>query len=300
MTVLQCKSGFFVGEAEFLRFRPHGSNLSRGATRAHEFNGRVEILATPFIRIVHRVRGVPDGETAVIAGAVSHVGMENVVIHGISGPEDAVRENVGVRIAALAGDGVHGFYILGTEIVEHLAYQTHGLVFAHARLHRTIEFVVSSVHHHGGRIQQRDLVSRLDKARFRHERLAIHYRDSFLLQSKENGQLDDVDPHRFFMQAAHFELDANLFRHIFRAPHLGRHGAAQHGDSGARPLSEPGTMQLVVFRRRSEIPQNRLVVLRKQREAVGFVLRPCSNVCRRQVADVIHVEAEKGAHLRFL
>ena len=59
-----------------------------------------------------------------------------------------------------------------------------------------------------------------------------------------------------------------FLRHILRAPHLRRHGAAQHGNSGARALAQPGTMQLMVPGRRAEVPQNGLVVLRQQREAV--------------------------------
>ena len=149
-------------------------------------------------------------------------------------------------------------------------------------------------------LSKADFVARLDKARFRHERLPIDDFDSFFLQSEQDGQFDDVDAHRLFVQAAHFEFDANFLGHIFRAPHLGRHGAAQHGDSGARPLSEPGTMQLMVLRRRSEVPQNRLVILRKQREAIRLVLRPGTDVGRGQVPDIVHVEAQERAHLGLL
>ena len=49
----------------------------------------------------------------------------------------------------------------------------------------------------------------------------------------------------------------------------------------------------------AEIPENRLVVLRQQREAVGFVLRPGADVRRGEVAHIVHVEAEQRAHLRF-
>src|SRR5712675_1891341 len=80
------------------------------------------------------------------------------------------------------------------------------------------------------------------------------------------------------------------------ANHRRGHGAAQHGDSGTRPLSEPGTMQLVVFRGRPKIPQNRLVILREECEAIRFVLGPSADVGRGQVADIVHVEAQESAH----
>jgi hypothetical protein len=52
--------------------------------------------------------------------------------------------------------------------------------------------------------------------------------------------------------------------------------------------------------RRSEIPQNRFVVLGKEGEAIRFVLRPGADVSGGDIADIIHVEAEHGAHLGFL
>jgi hypothetical protein len=149
-------------------------------------------------------------------------------------------------------------------------------------------------------VEQRDFVARFDEARFRHQRLSVDDFNFFFLQCEQDGQFDDVDAHRLFMQAAHFEFNANLFGYIFRSPHLRRHGAAQHGDSGARAVSEPGTMQLVMFRSRSEIPQDRLIVLWKEREAIRLVLGPCTDVGRGQVADIVHVEAQQRTHLRLL
>jgi len=58
-------------------------------------------------------------------------------------------------------------------------------------------------------------------------------------------------------------------------------------------------IQLMVPGRRSEVPQDWVVILRQQREAVGLVLRPCADVRGRQVAHVVHVEAEQRAHRRL-
>ena len=55
-------------------------------------------------------------------------------------------------------------------------------------------------------------------------------------------------------------------------------------------------MQLMVLRRRSEIPQDRLVVSRKEREAIRLVLSPGTDVGRGQVPDIVHVEAQERAH----
>ncbi len=56
-------------------------------------------------------------------------------------------------------------------------------------------------------------------------------------------------------------------------------------------------MQLVVLGGGAEIPQDRLVVLRQEGEAIRFVLRPGADVGRGEIADVIHVEAQQRTHL---
>ena len=53
--------------------------------------------------------------------------------------------------------------------------------------------------------------------------------------------------------------------------------------------------QLVVARRRAKVPEDRLVVLRQQREPADLVLRPRADMSGRDVAHVIHVEAEQRA-----
>jgi hypothetical protein len=51
--------------------------------------------------------------------------------------------------------------------------------------------------------------------------LAVDHLDALALQREENRQFDDVDADRFFVQAAHFEFNANLLRDVFSASHLG-------------------------------------------------------------------------------
>ncbi len=73
-----------------------------------------------------------------------------------------------------------------------------------------------------------DFILRLDDASFGHQLLPVDHFEAFALQRKQNRQFDDVDADRLFVQAAHFEFKANLFRDVFGAAHLRRHCAAQH------------------------------------------------------------------------
>ena len=63
--------------------------------------------------------------------------------------------------------------------------------------------------------------------------------------------------------------------------------------------SEPWAVDLVMARRRAEVPHDRVVALRQQAEAVELVHRPGADVGRRDVADVAHVEAQQRAELRL-
>jgi hypothetical protein len=142
--------------------------------------GRTREIAA-LVRVVHGARGVTNRETPVVAGAVSHVGVQDVVVHGIAGAQQAIGEHVGMRVAALARNGVDRLHVFRAQIVEDLAHQSHGLVLAQTGPHGAIQLVVGGVHHRGGHVQQRDLVLGLDQASLRHERLAVDHPDAFLL-----------------------------------------------------------------------------------------------------------------------
>ena len=166
VAVLQSEGGFFIGEAKVGGLGPDRGNLGGGAAGTNQFDGCVQIVAATLIGVHHRVGRIADRETAVIAGAVSHVGMQNVVVDRISGAEDAVGENVRMRIAAFAGYGIHRLDIFRSHVVENFADQADGFVFAHTGLHRAVEFVVGCVHHHRGVVEQGDFVFGFDEAGF--------------------------------------------------------------------------------------------------------------------------------------
>jgi hypothetical protein len=101
------------------------------------------------------------------------------------------------------------------------------------------------------------------------------------------------------VQAARLELDLDFAGDVFRAAHFRRHRAAHQRNARARPLAEPVTVDAVMLCGGTEIPEDRLVVLRQQGEAADLVLRPCADVRGRDVAHVVHVEAEDRAQLRI-
>src|ERR1051326_6360386 len=65
----------------------------------------------------------------------------------------------------------------------------------------------------------------------------------------------------------------------------------------SKQRSEPRAVDLMMARSRAEVPEDRLVVLRQQRETHELVHRPSADVRGGNVADVVHVEAEERAHL---
>ena len=90
--------------------------------------------------------------------------MEDVEVRRVAGPQHPIREDVRVRAATLARDRVHALDVLRPELEQTLADERDTLVLADARLHCLEEILVGRVDHRAGRVEQRDLVRRLDLA----------------------------------------------------------------------------------------------------------------------------------------
>ena len=121
---------------------------------------------------LHR-RRAPDVEGAVIAGAIAHEGLQDVEERLVARPDHAVGEIVRMRIAALAGNGVDRFDVVGAVGVEELVDLGDDVVLAHARPQLLVDQVIGAVDHRGGAVEQRDLVGRFDLARLQHHLLAV-------------------------------------------------------------------------------------------------------------------------------
>src|SRR3984893_1745239 len=173
VAVLQRKAGFFVGESKLFCFRPYRSNLGGGAARADQFDRGIEIITAALVGVDHGVRTIPNGEAAVITGAISHVRMENVVVDGVARAEHAIGKHMRMRIAAFAGNGIHSFNIFRTQIVENFADQTHGFVLAHPGFHGSVQLIVGSVDHHGRSVEQLNLILGFNNACVGHELLSV-------------------------------------------------------------------------------------------------------------------------------
>ena len=147
---------------------------------------RVEDVAAALVGVDERRRRAADRERAVVAGAVAHVGVEDVEVGRVAGTQHAVGVDVRVRRAALAGDRVDALDVLGAEVVEHLADEPDALVLAHPGPHLAVELLVGGVDHHAGRVEQRDLVARLDHARLLHQLLAVDDLDPLALEREQH------------------------------------------------------------------------------------------------------------------
>ena len=258
----------------------------------------IEDVAAALVRVDQCARGGADRERAVVAGSVAVVRMQDVEVGGVAGPQHPVGEDVRVGRAALARDRVHALDMLGAKLEQHLVDERDALVLTKAGPHRAVEVVVRGVDHCAGRVEQRDLVDRLDLACVLHERLPVDDGDAGLLQGEQHRQLDHVDADRLAEQAAQLELDADLLRDVFGTSF---DRPAERRDARPRAfLAEPRAVELVVSRSRPEVPEDRLAVAGEKAESDELVHRPRPDVGRGDVADVRHVEAQKRPELRLL
>ena len=113
-----------------------------------------------------------DHERPVVAGLVADEGVDDVEEGLVAGADDPVAEHVRVRAAALAGDGVDVVDVLRAEVEQELGDVGDEVALADARLEALGEHLVGAVDHRAGRVEQHDLVDRLDLAGVEHHLLA--------------------------------------------------------------------------------------------------------------------------------
>ena len=148
--------------------------------------------------------------------------MQDVEERRVARADQAVREHVRVRRAALTGDRVHALDVLRAEVVEGLRHEAHGLVLADAGAEEAVEVLVGRVDHRGGLGEQADLVRRLHAAGLHEDLLAVDDLDALLLQGEEDGQLDHVDTERLVREPELLELALDLLGHLLRDLRFGR------------------------------------------------------------------------------
>ena len=108
--------------------------------------------------------------------------MQDVVESQVTGAQQAVTENMRVRITAFTRDRIDAFHMLRAQAIQHIVDQTHTFILPNAGLQKTIEFIISCIHHRASHAEQGDLILRLDHARFLHQLLTVHNGDAFFLK----------------------------------------------------------------------------------------------------------------------
>src|SRR5207245_5972837 len=98
-----------VGEAEFLRPRKCLGDLSRRGAGRHPADGIVEVITAASIGVDQCRRRASNRKRAVVAGAVSVVGVQDIEEHRITRSHHAVAVDVRMGMGPLTRDGVDPF-----------------------------------------------------------------------------------------------------------------------------------------------------------------------------------------------
>ena len=261
VTVLQGKGRFLVGKAELGGLRPVLNDVGGGDARLYRGNGNVQDFPALFIGVNLRLGRAANRQSAVVAGAIAHIAVQDVKINLVAGPQDAVGIDMRMRTGAFPANGIDALHIFRPQLVQHLVDQGHAVIFPHPGPQFQIQGVIGGVHHSAGGIQQGNFVLGFDAAGFQHQLLAVHYIQPLFLQGEQHYRLYHIHAHRFLMQAAQFQFHADFPGYILGQVSRGRRSPAQSGNAGPGAFPQPGAVNLMMPRRRAEIPQNRLVLL---------------------------------------
>ena len=121
------------------------------------------------------------------------------------------------------------------------------------------------------------------------------------LQRLDRDEVGHVDAERLACEAALAQLVRDLRAEPVGDAGLDGHRAAHRRDAGAEVLRrQPRREELVVAGGRAEVPEDRIVAARQQREAGVLVARPLADVRARDVADVVRVEEQQRAEVGAL
>ncbi len=295
---LEAECRHLVREPEIGRLRPHARDPIRAHAGSDQLDGAIEPFAGFSVGIVLRRRGTTDVERAIVAGAITHERLQHVEEGLVAGPDHAVGEIVGVRIAALAGNRVDRLDVVGAVRVEEAVRVCHDVGLARAWFELLEDLLVDAVDHRGRAVEQRDLVDVLDLSRFQHHLLAVDDLEAGRLQLEHHRRLDDVDADRRVGHPAIAQQRGDLLRVALHQPERRRHRAAQPDQARlAVLLEQPRHVEPMVHRGRAEIPQDGLRPAGQQREAAELVALPFADLGRGDVANVVHVEQQQRAEI---
>ena len=269
--------------------------------RPDEGDRGVEPLAAPLVRVELRRVDAADVERAVVARPVAHERMDDVEERLVARAEEPVGEDVRVRVAAVARDGVDGLHLLRPHLEEQLVRARDDLVLVDAGPQHPVDLLVDRVDEPGRLVEQRDLLRGLDLARLEHDARAVGDVDAGALQRLERDHVGHVDAERLAGDAVLAQLVRDPRAEPVGDAGLDGHRPAHRRDAGAEVLGrKPRREELVVTRRRAEVPEDRVRAAREQREARVLVARPFADVRARDVADVVRVEEQERSEIRGL
>ena len=204
-----------------------------------------------------------------------------------------------MRVAALAGNRIDRFDVVGPHLVEALVGERHDLVLANAGLERLRDVLVDAVDHRRGRRQQRDLVGRFDQSGVEHDLLGVLNLNAGPLQLEHHRRLGDIHTEWHPGDAGGLQLGDDLRDGTGDESRVRCDRAAQPEHSRSAVLgSNPRSMELVMSSSGSEVPDDRFAPACQQHVAGHLVTRPLADHRGRDVADVVDVEEEHRAELR--
>ena len=229
---LQPERRHLVVEPEVFRLGQKPRDLIRPHAGPNRVDRPVHPLPGLLVSITLALRGAADTESAVVAGPIAVVGVDDVEERLITRTDDAVGEVVRVWVAPFTGDRVDCLDLIRTHLVEPFVGQGHDLVLPHAGAQRVHDVLVHPVDHGRGLIEQHDLVGGLDHPRVEHALLGVDHGQPLTLHLEQERRLHDVHPHRGAGQTRVSQDALDLGDRIAHQTRIRCHRAAEPEEPG--------------------------------------------------------------------
>ena len=236
-----------------------------------------------------------DVERAVVARPVAHERVDDVEERLVARAQQPVGEDVRMRVAAVARDGVDRLDLLGAQLEEELLRARDDLVLVHARAEHAVDLLVDRVDDPAGVVEERDLLVGLDLPRLEHHARAVGDVDAGALQRLDRDQVGHVDPERLARRGRARAARSWIFSASRSGMPVSSGIAPRIGATPARKFSSGSHGAYSWWCRAAEPKSQRIgsCAAREQHPARVLVARPLADVRARDVADVVRVEQQQ-------
>ena len=293
---LQGKCLALIPVADFLRRRPDLRHFRSCDPGLDQINGLPEPVATLFEYIGLSLGGLSADKGLVIACLVSIKDIHHVDVDHVPGPDDAIREIMGMGMGPVPGDHVYILYLLGPEPVHTVAHHSRNIALLDPGMGVVDHLPKGGLNNGYGHLNEFDLFRGLDDLGLEQCLLAVHDLNPLFFKGLDYRHFYEIDSYRLSGHPEFLEMGGDHPGEFFCvAGDDLRRECPPHGSHKRKDASlHPGAEGLLGLDSAPNLEENRLIVCSQKAASGQLVVCPVPQAGARDIPDGVRIKAKKG------